>query len=175
MKVHEINRLITDYKKAYKIPDRERVGMNLDQLMELKKSGLVSIGAHTLHHPILKNEDDETTRNEIQQSVQELGDLLQERIKYFAYPNGFPGLDFGERELNFLKEAKIRLAFSTESKSFSLNDNPLSIPRRGITKGGSTFVFTKLAFGDYWDKIKIILKGKQEKDFRIPHADSNKK
>jgi peptidoglycan/xylan/chitin deacetylase (PgdA/CDA1 family) len=175
MKLQEIHGLINDYKSAYNIPDRERVGMNLSQLVELKESGLVSIGAHTLHHPILKNEDDDTTRNEILLSIQELGDLLQEKIKYFAYPNGFPGLDFGERELNFLKEAKIRLAFSTESKYFSYNDNPLSIPRRGVTKGGRTFVLAKLAFGDYWDKVKIILKGKQEKDFRIPSSDPDKK
>ena len=166
MKVQEMNNLIEAYKKAYNIPDRDRVGMNLDQLMELKASGLVSIGAHTLYHPILKNEDDETTRNEILQSVQELGDLLQEEIKYFAYPNGIPGLDFGEREINFLKEAKIRLAFSTESRHFSKKDNPLSIPRRGVTKGGSTFVLAKLAFGDYWENVKRLLKGKQEKDFR---------
>jgi peptidoglycan/xylan/chitin deacetylase (PgdA/CDA1 family) len=166
MKVQEMHDLIEAYKKAYSIPDRDRVGMNLDQLMELKASGLVSIGAHTLLHPILKNEDDETTRNEILHSMQDLGDLLQEEIKYFAYPNGLPGLDFGEREINLLKEAKIRLAFSTESRHFSLKDNPLSIPRRGVTKGGSTFVLAKLAFGDYWGNMKKLLKGKQEKDFR---------
>ena len=166
MKVHEINALIDAYKKTYGIPNKARIGMNLDQVMELKSSGLVSIGAHTLHHPILENEDNETSRKEILQSVQELGDLLQEEIKYFAYPNGLPGLDYGEREIRFLKEAKIRLAFSTESKHFSLKDNPLSIPRRGVTKGGSTFVLAKLAFGDYWENLKRMLKGKQEKDFR---------
>ncbi|WP_194976261.1 polysaccharide deacetylase family protein [Aquiflexum lacus] len=166
MKVKEINSLIEAYKRAFNIPDGERVGMNLDQLMELKASGLVSIGAHTLHHPILKNENDDITRKEILQSVQDLGDLLHEEIKYFAYPNGLPGLDFGEREINLLKEAKIRLAFSTESRHFSLRDNPLSIPRRGVTKGGSTFVLAKLAFGDYWENMKKLLKGKQEKDFR---------
>jgi peptidoglycan/xylan/chitin deacetylase (PgdA/CDA1 family) len=166
MKVHEIHGLIDDYKKAFKIPDKERMGMNLDQILELKDSGLVSIGAHTLSHPILKNEDDVTTRNEILQSVNELADLLHEEIKYFAYPNGFPGLDFDEREINCLKEAKIKLAFSTESRHFSPNDNPLSIPRRGVTKGGSTFVLAKLAFGDYWENVKSLLKGKQEKDFR---------
>ncbi len=166
MKVQEIHHLIEDYKRAYNIPDRERAGMNFDQLMELKDSGLVSIGAHTLHHPILKNEDDDTTRKEILESVKDLEDLLQEEIKYFAYPNGLPGLDFGDREINFLKEANIRLAFSTQSSHFSQNDNPLSIPRRGVTKGGSTFVLAKLAFGDYWENLKKLLKGKQEKDFR---------
>ena len=80
MKLQEIHGLINDYKSACNIPDRERVGMNLSQLVELKESGLVSIGAHTLHHPILKNEDDDTTRNEILLSIQELGDLLQEKI-----------------------------------------------------------------------------------------------
>ncbi len=167
MKVNEINGLIYAYKKTFKIPDVERMGMDLQQLMELKESGLVSIGAHTLHHPILKNEDYETTRVEILQSVQDLSDLLHEKVKCFAYPNGHPKLDFGKREINILKEAQIKLAFSTESRHFSQKDNPFSIPRRGITKGGSTFVLAKLALGDYWDKIKRIVKSKQEKDFRF--------
>lgn len=166
MKVTEINALIEGYKRKYNIPFKERLGMSLDQLLELKDSGLVSIGAHTMNHPILKNEDDETARKEILDSIEELQEMLQEEVRYFAYPNGIPGFDFGKREMDILKEAGIKLAFSTESKHFSQEDNPLSVPRRGITKGGKVFVLTKLYLGNYWDMIKKLTKGKQEMDFR---------
>jgi peptidoglycan/xylan/chitin deacetylase (PgdA/CDA1 family) len=166
MKVNEVNSLIEAFKKKYDIPDKKRIGMNLDQILELKDSGLVAIGAHTLNHPILKNEDDPTSRKEILDSIWDLSDMLNEKVKYFAYPNGNPDLDFGEREINFLKEGQVKLAFSTNSKSFSRNDDALTIPRRGITKGGNAFVFAKLAMGDYWEIIRKLVKSDLEPDFR---------
>ena len=166
LKINEISQLINSYKETYKIPDKKRMSMGLDQLLELKESGLVTIGAHTMNHPILKNEDDLTARREILLSIEELRDMLHDDVKCFAYPNGIPHFDFGLREMEILKDAKINLAFSTEGKSFSQKDHPLSIPRRGFTKGGMPFLNSKLFLADYWDVIKKIFKGKQEMDFR---------
>ena len=81
--------------------------MNLDEILELEKSDLVTIGAHTLNHPILQNESLETSRKEITDSIIELEKLLGHKIKYFAYPNGAKALDFGMREIDILKENKI--------------------------------------------------------------------
>jgi peptidoglycan/xylan/chitin deacetylase (PgdA/CDA1 family) len=174
LKIEEINALVDAYKNKYQIPDKERMGMNLDQIMEMNESGLVAIGAHTMNHPILINESDEVVRKEITDSIEELGEMLQKEIRLFAYPNGLPGVDFGAREMNILKNAKIKLAFSTESKNFSKNNDPLSIPRRGITKGSPAFVLSKLVLGDFWEKAKRIMKGKQEVDFRINNENLKK-
>jgi peptidoglycan/xylan/chitin deacetylase (PgdA/CDA1 family) len=163
----EIQTLIEGFKKENKIKDKPRRCLDVNQLLELHESGLVAIGAHTINHPILRNESYETVKDEVLRSVIELEKLLNSKVKYFAYPNGFPGIDFGEREMRILEECNIRLAFSTQSKNFSNLDHPLSVPRRGITKGGPIFVLTKLALGDYWDSLKRILKGKQEPDFRV--------
>ncbi|EMS30879.1 polysaccharide deacetylase [Mariniradius saccharolyticus AK6] len=163
----EIHQLVDGYKEAYGIPHKPRRCMTLEQLLELKASGLVDIGAHTMHHPILKNESIEKVRDEIQTSVEKLGELLGEQTKYFAYPNGVPVIDFGQREMNILNECGVKLAFSTQTKNFSIDDHPLSVPRRGITKGGPMFVLAKLALGDKWEGLKRLLKGKQEPDFRL--------
>jgi peptidoglycan/xylan/chitin deacetylase (PgdA/CDA1 family) len=173
--IKEINYLLAEFKKEYNIEDKPRRCLDIFQLRELKDSGLVAIGAHTMNHPILKNETNETVKEEISRSITELGKLLGSEVKYFAYPNGFPSIDFGEREMEILQDCKIKLAFSTQSKNFTCQDHPLSIPRRGITKGGPFFALAKLTMGDYWEKLKKILKGKQEPDFRVFDSKPNKK
>jgi peptidoglycan/xylan/chitin deacetylase (PgdA/CDA1 family) len=54
LELKEIHQLIDGYKQAYGIPDKPRRCMTLEQILELKASGLVDIGAHTIHHPILR-------------------------------------------------------------------------------------------------------------------------
>jgi peptidoglycan/xylan/chitin deacetylase (PgdA/CDA1 family) len=164
--LNEIDELISGYKNKYKIEDKPRRCLDVAQLRELNDSGLVSIGAHTMNHPILKNETQETVKKEISESIIQLEELLGCEVKYFAYPNGLPVIDFGEREIDILKDCKIKLAFSTQSKNFSTQDHPLSVPRRGITKGGPYFAFAKLSMGDYWEVLKKFLKGKQEPAYR---------
>lgn len=166
MTLDNIWRVIDKYQKMTNTPPKPCMNMTPSQLIELKNSMLVNIGAHTLNHPILKNENNETATHEIKTSIDELGNLLNTKIKYFAYPNGFPNLDFGTREIEILKKCGIALSFSTEKKSFSKGDNPLSIPRNGLSYGNKTFVMMKLVAGDKWYIIKRLLKGKQENDYR---------
>lgn len=171
LKLKEIHELIGEFKALNRIPDKPRRCMTLDQLQELKASGLVEIGAHTMHHPILRNETAETVREEIQQSIETLGEMLGKKVMYFAYPNGVPVYDFGKREMDVLNDCGIKLAFSTQAKNFTIEDHPLSVPRRGITKGGPIFVLAKLALGDSWEGLKRLFKGKQEPDFRKMKGD----
>jgi len=140
--------------------------MSESELKEVYNSGLVAIGAHTQNHPILANETETTAQYEIQSSILELSEILADPVKYFAYPNGIPQIDFGEREMNFLKAMNIKLALSTENKSFSIKDNPLNIPRNGISKGNKSFLFLKLLMGSKWDIVKKLCLGKQEDDYR---------
>lgn len=166
LKSEDIYGLIEYYQNRFNIPFKERVGMNLDQILELKESGLVEIGAHSQTHPILKNESFDKSKLEIESSIDELSEMLGKRVKSFAYPNGIPGLDFTEREIKILESCKIKLAFTTEKRRFTKFDNPLSIPRNGISKGGSSFILIKLLLGNNWATLRKFLKGKQEMDYR---------
>lgn len=59
-----------------------------------------------------------------------------------------------------------RLAFSMEAKNFTVNDDPLVIPRFGLSTGNQLFVTTKLILGKYWNSIKY-LKSASEIELRI--------
>lgn len=172
--ITELNSLIAAYKKANNIGDKERMGLTLEQLLEMKETGLVEIGAHTFNHPILKNENFEIAKFEIQRCIEELMEMINQKVICFAYPNGVPGLDYSEREIDLLKESGIKLAFSTENKRFSKLDNPLSIPRTGISKGSLGFILAKLALGREWDLIKNVFNKNQENEYRNNFLNTNK-
>lgn len=138
--------------------------VNLDQLFEMKSSGLVNIGAHTQNHPILANESYVDAEWEISSSIRELSEILNEHIHFFAYPNGTPELDFGEREKMILRENRIKLAFSTKISHLSTNDDPMELPRIGLTYGNQLFIRTKLRAGAAWGRVKNIRAKAAKKD-----------
>ena len=156
-KISKIQEIIERYRKSTNSPAKSFQNMTVDNLKEVFQSGLLTIGAHTLNHPILMNEDDLTSKYEITESVNELSDLLNHEIKYFAYPNGIPFLDFAEREKKCIQEIDIKLTFSTESKNLSLSDDKTSIPRIGISDGERLpFFKTKMLLGSNWETITYL-------------------
>ena len=157
---------ISIYQKSTNSPAKKGFNINRSQLQEIDASNLVTIGAHTLNHPILRNETDEYVKKEIIESIDGLANLLGKDVEYFAYPNGVPFLDFGQREMAILKKTSIKLAFSTEKKIISKSDDLLSIPRNGISKGSKEFISFKLLVGNNWDLLKRLIKGRQENDYR---------
>jgi peptidoglycan/xylan/chitin deacetylase (PgdA/CDA1 family) len=62
--------------------------MNHDELLQLADDGLIEIGAHTRHHPMLPRLSLERQKDEIVSSKHELEEKLGKRIHGFAYPNG---------------------------------------------------------------------------------------
>jgi len=166
LKVQTIWNIIREYQKETGTQSKASINMNVEQLKELHNSGLVSIGAHTQNHPILANETDKAAEDEIKSSVNQLSEILDTTVEHFAYPNGVPDMDFGQREIKYLQEAGIKIAFSTENKTFKSSENTLSIPRNGISYGNKNFVLMKLIAGSKWVFLKKLIKGKQEGEFR---------
>lgn len=125
--------------------------MSISELLVVDKEGLVTIGAHTMNHPILHNETDTSAAYEINDSVTELAELLGHPIKCFSYPNGIPNFDFTQREQNLLKSNNVKITFSTESKNLSITDDTMSIPRIGISNNENMLFFRiKLFLGSFW-------------------------
>lgn len=136
--------IIKMYRKETNTPPKSPMNMTEKQLIEVKSSGLVNIGAHTLNHPILPNEINAVASSEITGSIDLLSDLLNCEIRYFVYPNG----TYGEREINILKDKGIKLAFTTKRDKISFQQNPLSIPRSGspfisVFNNNNAYVFSK--------------------------------
>jgi len=156
-------KIINLYREKFNEPTKEGQYINVEQLLELEKSGVFEIGAHTMNHPILANEKDEVAEFEIKKSIEKLGELLNRKITTFAYPNGSKGLDFGKREMKYLKEAGVEYAFSFEFKDLNKNDNLLSIPRYGLYHGDKDFVWKKLKYGNIWESIKAKIFNNEDK------------
>jgi peptidoglycan/xylan/chitin deacetylase (PgdA/CDA1 family) len=149
--IKEIHEVVAKYKTRYNVPDKEPQNISHEQMLEMQESGLVTFGSHTINHPILPNESDEDSEFEIMKSVEWLADLTRKRIDFFAFPNG----DCTARELEYLKKAGIKIAFSTKyGTKFSRKANPLLIPRVGFTYGSPKYLILKIFFGKYWDKFK---------------------
>lgn len=152
-----ILKVIETLKEKHRMLSNENFNMTENQLIELHNSNLFRIGAHSVNHPILKNETDEDSEREISESIKILSQMLDSEIRYFAYPNGITGLDYGEREIRTLKENKIKIAFTSDNNFFSKENNPLAIPRGGLTRGRKTLVLSKLLLGSNWDILKNII------------------
>ena len=157
MEMQSIVETLKTIKQKYIIKSTKRHNIGIEEFNEINDSDLITIGAHTMNHPILRNENDNQVRREIRESVEGLSRMIGRGIKYFAYPNGEIGLDFNLREQLILRENGIKLAFSTNTGFFNKKTNQLSILRSGlagIERENTLWLFAKLFFIPVWDMIR---------------------
>lgn len=88
----------------------ERSCMTVSQLKELAKHPYITIGAHTVSHPILKNCDAVRQAKELAEGQMQLNEWLQQYTVYLAYPNG----DYNEQTLELADKYGYRLGFTTK-------------------------------------------------------------
>ena len=91
--------------------------------------------------------------------------MIKKPVKYFAYPNGRPGIDFGEREINCLQNNNISMAFSSELDHLPAKVNMYSIPRMGFARMGlspsNPLVAFRLNAGKGWFDIRSVGKSSE--------------
>ena len=161
MCLKDINKIIDYIKKEDHIYTDYRYNISKDELHFMNKSDLIEFGAHTMRHPILRNEDNQTVEIEITESVQGLYDILGSQIKYFAYPNGDPIVDFGSLEKDILKNNNIKLAFATNKGYYSMVSDPFSIPRgnfSGTNQESRLHIGAELLLLPFWSIIRDIFR-----------------
>ncbi|HNW56141.1 MAG TPA: polysaccharide deacetylase family protein [Bacteroidales bacterium] len=162
LKIELIWEIINRYQRLNNLDRRPCKNMSADEIKEVESSGLVTVGAHTILHPILANEDSEVSKNEIKLSFELLSDSLGHDIKYFAYPNGLYDFDYGQREISILKDSGCVCAFSTSAGRFNRGSDLYSIPRIGLSCYDSRpYINAKLITGSYWDLIRKIKPGNE--------------
>ena len=105
-----------------KVPERDKP-ISWGRLKDLQRMGM-KIGAHTHSHPILSNEVDEKSRDEIRRSKDDLAEKLGEYSNVFCYPVG-RDQDFGQREEKFVEE----LGFAGAVSAVAL---PVNRSRKGF-------------------------------------------
>lgn len=86
-------------------------------------------------------------------NVSELSDILNTEITHFAYPNGDSRIDFGQREIEILKNTSIKYAYSFDFKKLRMSDDRYSIPRFG----NPSYIKRKMMYSEVWENIKRYL------------------
>ena len=133
------NFYINDFFKFFKNSEQNNLEtyreifepLSWEDVREMVKSGLCTIGSHTQNHPILSKCDYETQFKEIKESKQEIENEIKSRVNIFAYPNGSKN-DYNEQTIKILKELKFEYAFTT-AFGYNKNINPYELERIGIT------------------------------------------
>ncbi len=85
---------------------------NWEQIRELSKEPLCTIGAHTLGHVMLSKLSDEDAMNEMLASKQIIETEIGKPVNHFAYPYGFEKAA-GRREFEFAQECGFSTAVTT--------------------------------------------------------------
>lgn len=115
----------------------ERIMLDWAEVREMAVSGLVSIGAHTITHPILSRLPAEQAYQEIVEGKRRIEQNFGSKVDFFAYPNGGQA-DFGPREIALVKEAGYLGACTTISGRNRAGDFPYTLRRMDITTSMST-------------------------------------
>jgi peptidoglycan/xylan/chitin deacetylase (PgdA/CDA1 family) len=86
--------------------------MSSEQIRRLSAAGM-TIGGHTVTHPILARLDPHTAKREIDEGKMRLEEIIGDRIDLFAYPSGRPGRDYAAEHTEMVRECGFRAAVST--------------------------------------------------------------
>jgi peptidoglycan/xylan/chitin deacetylase (PgdA/CDA1 family) len=105
--------------------------MNIAELRALAEAGM-TIGAHTLSHPVLSLCSEEEARREVQQSKSEIERALERQVWAFAYPFGNASA-MGEREVRLAREAGFACAFLNVEHWHAGPADSFALPRIHVT------------------------------------------
>ncbi|SEH08490.1 polysaccharide deacetylase family protein [Candidatus Venteria ishoeyi] len=115
-------------EKAYP----ERCALSLEEIKALQAVG-VDFQGHGKFHPILPLCEDAESHDEIVDGKKALEALVDNSVTFFAYPNG----DYGEREINYLKQAAYRGARTTKLGWAQIDSDPFQLPSISVHESAS--------------------------------------
>lgn len=111
--------------------------LNKEQIIEMKNSGFVEFGSHTLSHVNLSTIDDIQLEKEIINSKKEVESIINDECEAFAYPYG----KFDDKIVNMVKKAGYANATVVKRGLFEKDDDIFTIKRLGVLGTESFFDF----------------------------------
>ena len=122
------------YDPADARDERRHRLLNRTELRQLVTQGM-TVGAHTMSHPILAQMPPELAQQEIQECRAGLESYLQREVWALAYPFGHEG-SAGSREMRMAGEAGYTCAFLNYGGGVSQRTSPrFGLPRAHVTAG----------------------------------------
>ena len=140
------NKKIAILKNEFRL---ERSCITLPELKRLSENEFVTIGSHTVTHPILTNTCFETQMRELRESKRILSKWLQKDIEYLSYPNG----DYNKDTIEIAKKCSYKLGFTIKSGLIDSKEvEPFEIPRNALYDEGGYYENISKLLG-IWQKI----------------------
>lgn len=102
--------------------------MTSRQVRAMADAGM-TIGAHTVSHPILARVTDDEAARQMAESRTRLEAIVGRSVDLFAYPNGRPGQDYGARDVRLARAAGFRCAVSTAPGAADRATDAFQLPR----------------------------------------------
>jgi peptidoglycan/xylan/chitin deacetylase (PgdA/CDA1 family) len=102
--------------------------LTTDQVMTMAESGM-TIGAHTVSHPILARVAEPEAHEEMIQSKRRLESIIGREVSLFAYPNGKPETDYTSTHAQLARTAGFSAAFSTGWGVATRHSDMFQLPR----------------------------------------------
>jgi peptidoglycan/xylan/chitin deacetylase (PgdA/CDA1 family)/glycosyltransferase involved in cell wall biosynthesis len=127
-----------------------RAVMTWDDLRRMAASELVTIGAHTVTHPILSNLQREEIREEIEESCRRITQELNRPVRFFAYPDGA----YNSTAQSIVREAGL-VACATKGSGFNPAGSDLTALRRLGAEGISQSQLALYLAG--WEDLRTLL------------------
>jgi len=102
--------------------------MTDEQLIQLHNAGM-EIGGHTVNHPIMAKLKTKALSFELKNNKLVLEQLLGTTIRFFAYPNGKPEIDYKQKHVVQVKSEGYQAALSTQWGVSDKNSDLFQLPR----------------------------------------------
>jgi peptidoglycan/xylan/chitin deacetylase (PgdA/CDA1 family) len=102
--------------------------LSVEEIGSLRQGGLVEVGAHTVHHPLLADLPLRRQRREIEESKARLEQILGHPVLSFSYPYGKPR-DYSAKTVDLVRRAGFACACSTSGEVVRRASDPLQLPR----------------------------------------------
>jgi peptidoglycan/xylan/chitin deacetylase (PgdA/CDA1 family) len=122
----------------------QREAMNLDELIQVSKHPLVSIGAHTHTHPVLPQCDETEIIDEISKNLAYLLEKINIETNFLALPYGA----YNNASLNSIGKTAIDHVASVENGIITMEGRHNVLPRNGIAD--ASFYENCCRMLDFW-------------------------
>ncbi len=109
-------------------PDLAKRVMSDEELRRLTSNGLVTVGAHTVNHPVLSSMQPQEQAREINESRDQLEQILDRPIRTFSYPYGCLQ-HYTKDTVNLAREAGFTCACSNFPHLCNRWTDPFQLPR----------------------------------------------
>lgn len=128
-------------------------GISTEHLIDAAANPLITIGSHTVSHPLLTSCNDFQLKKELIDSKKQLESIVNRKVDLFAYPTG----DYDKRVAEAVRSAGYKAAFGLPYKRINLPK--YDIPRIGIYKAKEYYLDAKICGlpTGYWCSNEALL------------------